>query len=194
MLPGARGGRKMLDPAVVALVRTLLGEGVPQRHIAARLGIARGSVHRIKYGLRREPGDAQKKPELVLSGCKTRCPGCGRKMHLPIGSGRCLACLREEGADVRPPIADPVDPPELGLELRGGPAMQARYQETRRRAARRDRIDPDAAGRVDEDAVREKQRRVEIERGDTEAEWRRVEEEEGDDGEPTPEDLEGAEN
>ncbi len=183
----------MLDPAVVKLAEVLLAEGLSQRAVARRLGISRGTVHAIKHGLRRDP-EADRKREMLLEGLARRCPHCGRLMRMPVGSDRCLACLAGEGPDVRPPIARVCGPPRLELRQH---AMD-RLPEATRRALKRQALDPEAADRVEEDAVAEKQRRVEMGfPGDTE--WRRVEEgledvEDGEPGRPTAEDLAEPEN
>jgi len=171
--------KNMLDPAVVALVRTMRAEGLSYRQIAERLGISRGSVAAIVNGRRREPGDADKKPELVLSGLKTRCPGCGRAMYLPVDAELCLACLRSGGPDLRRPAAGEGEAP--AIELRGGPAAWRRLQAARREAMKRLGIRPGDAAHIDEDAVREKQRRVELGSPGDETEWRRVEDDLDDD-------------
>lgn len=187
----------MLDPALVQLAWQFLAEGLSQRAVARRLGISRGTVWRMATGRRREPG-ADRKAELLLSGCTTRCPGCGRKMRIPIGSEKCLACLRSGGADVRPPVAESVDPPKLDLELRGQAAQ--RIERERRQALLRQDIDPAAADQVDEDAVAEKQRRVEMgDAGGHDTQWRRIEEELNDvdhaeERPPTPDDVAEPEN
>ena len=78
----------MLNQATVDRVKTLAEDGLSQRKIAKKVGIARESVRRILNGTR--PNYAEKsslEPVNVFSGVTGRCPGCGGFVHLP-----CLAC------------------------------------------------------------------------------------------------------
>ena len=113
----------MLDPAVVARTRHLLGDGQSQREINRRLPISRGSVHRIATG---------KRPDYPVRRLP-RCPDCGARLK-SIRHG-CLAC-RAASSDSVPArlrrLAAHLEP--LGLDLQ--PADHERYLQVARRGRR----------------------------------------------------------
>jgi len=123
-----RGVKVTLDREIVDEVKRLLAEGrLSQRKIAAKTRVSRGSVLRIATGRRPEdleglPDESAEESPAAVSGTfrgglPVRCKGCGRLVHLPIGADRCLVCVVRGVTDVRPPIADTIEP--LGVDLVG---------------------------------------------------------------------------
>jgi hypothetical protein len=125
----------MLTPEKVAAVRKLLSATprLPQRTIAATVGVSRASVTGIATGRRpdyerqrRDQALRREADEALARGPFTRCPDCGGLVRTP-----CRAChVRASGA-IGPtgPTRDPVG--GCGLELR--PDDRERYEEVRLR-------------------------------------------------------------
>ena len=78
----------MLDPKVVAEIKTLLLGGLSQRKAAAITGVSRGTIGKIASGERpnyeADPDDPDGGEPV---GPPTRCPKCGGKVY-----GSCRLC------------------------------------------------------------------------------------------------------
>lgn len=109
----------MIDPEIEAQIERLLADGVPQREIAGRLGVARSTVERIASG--RRPADLARRPRKPTgdpeSALVRRCATCGARVELP-----CRACRTRDllaiGRIGLSLLADPADDEALTIDLR----------------------------------------------------------------------------
>ena len=116
----------MLSNEVVRQVQECLDTTtLSHRAIARRVGVSRGTVQAIESGKRRIRDESPPKPEetaVVFSGPAVRCPGCGRKVHLP-----CMAC---RVASMPPCTTFATSEGETSLDLQGD--HRRRYERIRR--------------------------------------------------------------
>jgi hypothetical protein len=79
----------MIEPTVVETIRRLLvQQRLPQREVARRLGVSRGTVHAIAQGKRPDCPAREEPVDFHWSlGPPRRCPGCGGMVRMP-----CLLC------------------------------------------------------------------------------------------------------
>ncbi|PHS00445.1 MAG: hypothetical protein COA78_23965 [Blastopirellula sp.] len=86
-----QGKRTRLASHEVREVKKLLDQKVSQVEIKKITGISRMTIYKIKNGLRKETTDdhfaGNPEHRAFFNGPVERCPGCGRKVHMP-----CLAC------------------------------------------------------------------------------------------------------
>lgn len=96
--------------------RLLAEDQLPQREIARRLGVSRGTVSGISTGKRSVR--TAKRREIEDDGPPQRCPTCGAMVLMPCRSCRTRAAMAKLP---RPPILARLRPWEepLGVELRG---------------------------------------------------------------------------
>jgi transposase-like protein len=85
----------MLTIEEVAAVRRGLEQGVSQRELAKRTGVARSTVARIASGARRDRSGPEDEPtESEATGPVERCPECGGRVVVPCRG--CAVALRVE--------------------------------------------------------------------------------------------------
>lgn len=147
-------------------VLAMKAAGVPQRKIAAKLGIARSSVQRILGGRSRHDvaGHVEPDADPDFDGKAQRCEGCGRMVIFPAGASECLACQVEQhgptpaeaACDVPAPEPEAVTAAELlagvhiPLELK--PRDRVRYEQVHRRRLAAEMISAGEDGQPADDA------------------------------------------
>jgi len=87
--------RRKLPPHLIEEVIRLRAAGDTQMEIKRKTGISRTSIHYILNGKRdsAQPADAEESLGL-FDGPIERCPGCGRRVHMP-----CMPCRIESAVE-----------------------------------------------------------------------------------------------
>jgi len=108
-------------------LRLLAGRRLSQRRIGQVVGIARGTVARLKrIGHERPRGENKMWPPARLPGPVERCAGCGRMIEMP-----CLACQAEAHRASRPARKFPSTPAPASLAPELDEEQQARLDSLR---------------------------------------------------------------